>query len=124
MSVDPGYLAGPYSTASVTTPLTAAPAPPPAPHLSLPLRLAGTHLAVVTSGTAAEIAQSAGVLLATRVGERRSEPAYGSRSDLFTLTGVPQPDTAALGYWEPRATPDVVSVTVVTAPTPGSGVSR
>lgn len=72
-------------------------------HLALPLRLAaGGRLATLPIGRPAEVAQSVAVLLATTVGERPAEPAYG----------VPDPlgagfdelvARAAIARWEPRA---------------------
>jgi len=84
-------------------------------HFALPLRFGSDGAAVVNvQDTPAEIAASASVLLMTRVGERRSEPAYGSNGLLFSPVGVGAVDSAALAYWEPRATPDVVTITVNT----------
>lgn len=85
-------------------------------HFALPLRFDATGAtAVNTQDSPAEIAASASVLLMTRVGERRTEPAYGSDGLLFTPVGTAAVDTAALAYWEPRATPDVVNISVTTS---------
>jgi len=71
-------------------------------HLSLPLRVAPNgRLSTVAQDSAADVAQSLGVLLATRPGERVAVPTYG--------TPDPQADgpdyaatQAAAAYWEPR----------------------
>ena len=82
-------------------------------HLALPLRVTrGGRLATLATGSAAEIGQSVQVLLATRVGERVSEPRYGSRDLLGVPTGEVRVDTAAIQAWERRATADLVAVTV------------
>ena len=80
-------------------------------HLSLPLRVSGTGaLAAHPVGSPAEVGQSVALLSATRVGERRSEPAYGSRDMLFR----PQPnvgiDYDAIATWEPRATAAILDI--------------
>lgn len=71
-------------------------------HLSLPLRLAvDGQLATVQQDTAADVAQSVGVLLATRPGERVSVPTYGTpdpQADGADLAAT----QAAVTYWEPR----------------------
>jgi phage baseplate assembly protein W len=86
-------------------------------HFALPLRVgASGAMAATAQDSPAEIAYSAQVLLSTRVGERRCEPGYGSGGVLFTPVGTVEVDTAALAYWEPRATPDVVNIGVATTP--------
>lgn len=82
-------------------------------HLRLPLTLAdGGSLATLARDTPTEIGQSAAVLLATRVGERRVEPTYGSEDQLFAGPDAPVVDSAALALWEPRATPDIVDIAI------------
>ena len=87
-------------------------------HLALPLRVAASGaLAAHTPGSPAEVGQSVALLLATRIGERRCEPAYGSTDPLFgpqpaTAGGAGALDTAAVARWEPRARAEDVAVTV------------
>lgn len=83
-------------------------------HLALPLRVAtGGALAAYAVGSPAEVGQSAGLLLATRVGERRSEPAYGSTDGgLFGPLPAAGLDAGAVIRWEPRATDAVLDVTL------------
>lgn len=86
-------------------------------HFALPLRVGSSRSMTTTvQDSPAEIAYSAQVLLSTRVGERRCEPDYGSAEALFTPVGTVEVDTAALAYWEKRATPDVVNIGVATSP--------
>lgn len=76
-------------------------------HFALPLRLAPDgRLLALPEDSDAEVAQSVQVLLSTRVGERRSEPSYGSTDPLFTQLNADSPsdvDTGAIARWEPRA---------------------
>lgn len=83
-------------------------------HLALPLRVAaGGALAAYATGSPAEVGQSVALLLATRVGERRSEPLYGSTDGgLFGPQPAAQLDVGAVIRWEPRATDAVLDVTV------------
>jgi phage baseplate assembly protein W len=83
-----------------------------ASHLSLPLRVGdGGGLAAHAVGSPAEIGQSVGVLLSTRIGERRSEPAYGSTDGgLFGPQQAAQLDVGAVMRWEPRLSAAVVDV--------------
>lgn len=83
--------------------------------LTLPLALsAGGAFATVTHGHPAEIAQSVGLLLATRPGERRCNPGYGFTDPVFD--GVtPELIDAAVADWEPRADPDVIDIAVLGA---------
>lgn len=73
-------------------------------HLALPLRVSASgSLATQRVGSPAEVGQSVALLLATRVGERRSEPEYGSGDALFGPLGSDRLDEAAIETWEPRA---------------------
>lgn len=77
-------------------------------HLALPIRVGATGaLASVVQDSPADIAQSLGLLVLTRPGERASVPGYGSQDPLFG--GV---DTGAVAdaaaEWEDRATPSDV----------------
>lgn len=88
-------------------------------HFALPMRLGPSgSLATTAQDSPAEVVYSAQVLLSTRPGERRCEPTYGSAEALFTPLGTVEVDTSALAYWEPRATSDVVSISVTTRPEP------
>lgn len=88
-------------------------------HFALPMRVGPSgSMATTAQDSPAEIAYSAQVLLSTRVGERRCEPTYGSAEALFTPLGTVEVDTGALAYWEKRATPDVVTISVATRPEP------
>lgn len=86
-------------------------------HLAAPLRLSGSgSLVTLAQDGPQEVAQSVALLVATRPGERRSEPGYGTRDGLF-VTGSPAspyPDTqallAAVSQWEPRADPAALDV--------------
>lgn len=85
--------------------------------LSLPLAItAAGPLAALATDSPAEIAQSVAVLLSTRVGERRSESAYGSAGQLFALVPTLAVDSAAINRWEPRATPETIAVTIEGSP--------
>lgn len=80
--------------------------------LALPLTLtAGSGLVTVGQDTPAEIAQSVALLLATRPGERRSVPDYGTPDPMFS--GVDPDDiNAAIEVWEERADPATIEVVV------------
>ncbi len=84
-------------------------------HLALPLRVSTTGALVsLADGSPAEVGQSVAVLLATRVGERRSEPGYGAADPLgYRPARAAVVDTAAVARWEPRATPDLVDLAAV-----------
>lgn len=78
--------------------------------LTLPLEVtANGSLATVTQDHPAEIAQSVGLLLDTRPGERRTLPEYGYPDRLFAL-GDLDTDLIAetVAEWEPRADPEIV----------------
>lgn len=72
-------------------------------HLALPLRLDSTgRLAVVAQNSPEDVAQSVGVLVATRPFERVAVPGYGTpdpQADGPNLTAT----RAAVEHWEPRA---------------------
>ncbi|WP_369070012.1 GPW/gp25 family protein [Kineococcus terrestris] len=71
-------------------------------HLKLPLTLgAGGQLSTVAQDSSADIAQSLGVLLATRPGERLSVPGYGTPDPLFQGPDLSATHAAA-SEWEPR----------------------
>ncbi|MCB9377081.1 MAG: GPW/gp25 family protein [Microthrixaceae bacterium] len=78
-----------------------------AARLALPLRIGARGLAVVTQDSPAEIAQSVGLLVATRPGERRSVPEYGVPEPLFVGMN-PAAIADAVDEWEPRADPLLV----------------
>lgn len=83
-------------------------------HLALPLRVATSGaLAALPVDTPREIGQSVALLLATPIGDRRSEPLYGSIDQLFETVGSVEVDRSAIARWEPRATDDVLTVTVL-----------
>lgn len=82
--------------------------------LSLPLRVttAGA-MATITQDSLEDVVQSVELLLATRPGERRTEPEYG----LVDMLGVGfeiDDLTAAIAKWEPRAVPAVVETVLTT----------
>jgi len=56
------------------------------PHLSLPPRLDGTHLAVTEQDTAAEVADCVELTLRTVQGERRTLPSFGRPDNLEFIT--------------------------------------
>lgn len=76
--------------------------------LALPIRVAaGGGLVALVADSDAEIAQSVALLLATRLGERRSVPDYGTPDPLFG--GVDVDEVAdAIATWEERADPALV----------------
>lgn len=85
-------------------------------HLALPLRVgASGKLAAYPVGSPREIAQSVAVLLVTPIGDRRSEPLYGSLDELFEPVGDVMVDRSAIARWEPRATDDLIAVTLTYA---------
>jgi phage baseplate assembly protein W len=91
--------------------------------LTLPLRVTGARMASIEQGHPAEIAQSLGLLLATRPGERRSSPDYGYPDPTFV--GV-NPDLlrAVADEWEPRADLDDVEIAATTYDgSPGQAVT-
>lgn len=71
--------------------------------LTLPLGVASNgSLGTLVQGSPEELAQSIGLLVSTRPGERRAEPGYGLVDPIGT--GL-RPDvvTAAIADWEDRA---------------------
>lgn len=78
--------------------------------LTLPLEVtANGALATVTQDHPAEIAQSVGLLLDTRPGERRTLPEYGFPDQLFGIGALDEGLIAeTVAEWEPRADPDIV----------------
>jgi hypothetical protein len=78
--------------------------------IALPLRVtASGALATFVQDSPREIAQSVALLLATRPGERRSVPDYGTPDPLFG--GIDVEDIhAAVEEWEKRADPALVEV--------------
>jgi predicted component of type VI protein secretion system len=78
--------------------------------LAFPLRVTTTGgLATLVQDSPREVAQSVALLLATRPGERRSVPDYGTPDPLFG--GIDIEDiTAAVEEWEERADPALVEV--------------
>lgn len=71
--------------------------------LKLPIQVTGTgQLAAHEDGSAADITQSVTLLLATRVGERRCVPDYGTPDPLFDHVD-PAELRDAIDTWEPRA---------------------
>lgn len=85
-------------------------------HLSLPLRVTPSgRMAGNEQDSARDIAESLALLFATRPGERRSVPGYGSPELLFATR--PQVDglVAAATDWEERADPMTLSLTVSSA---------
>jgi phage baseplate assembly protein W len=105
-------------------------------HLAAPLRLSDAgSLVTLPQDSPQEIAQSVALLVATRPGERRSEPAYGSPAALFAgraaALDLPAAQLllGALSTWEPRADPAALDITMTGDPTvvrarvtPGAGV--
>lgn len=78
--------------------------------LSMPLQVAADGaLQAVEQDSPAEIAQSVALLLATRPGERRSVPEYGSDDPLYTGLS-PEDVNAAVEMWEDRADPVLVEI--------------
>lgn len=79
--------------------------------LALPLRVAnGGGLVTLVQDSPAEVAQSVALLLATRPGERRSVPDYGTDDPLFS--GLSEEEvSAAIELWEDRADPATVHIT-------------
>ncbi|TIC78773.1 GPW/gp25 family protein [Nocardioides sp. GY 10127] len=73
--------------------------------LSLPLAVTvAGQIASLEQGSTTEVARSVGLLMATRVGERRSASSYGTPDPVFG--GVDPADLAdAITTHEPRATP-------------------
>jgi hypothetical protein len=73
--------------------------------LALPLAVTpGRGMVTVEQDSPAEVAQSVGLLLATRPGDRRSVPEYGTPN--FLGDGLDPDDVAAaLEAWEDRANP-------------------
>lgn len=62
-------------------------------------------MATVAADSAKDIANSVGVLVATRIGERLSVPYYGTPDPVFV--GVDSGAvTAAVAQWEERANPN------------------
>lgn len=70
--------------------------------LRLPLQIAGSGLRTLEQDTTREIGQSVALLLATRPGERRSVPDYGTPDPLFGGFN-PAAAAAAVAIWEDRA---------------------
>lgn len=70
--------------------------------LRLPLQVAGGALRTLEQDSLREIGQSVALLLATRPGERRSVPDYGTPDPLFDGFN-PAAAVAAIAEWEPRA---------------------
>lgn len=80
--------------------------------LSLPLRVAADGaLAAVEQDSPAEVAQSVALLLATRPGERRSVPDYGTDDPTFTGLDVDEIH-AAIEQWEDRADPATIQLVI------------
>lgn len=84
------------------------------PHLALPLRLAGTRLAVVEQDTQAEIACCALASLRTPYGHRASVPDFGLVPQEFRESADKDAIAAALRRDEPRAAAALVNVGPVT----------
>lgn len=83
--------------------------------LTLPLAVAGPAMATHVPDSAEDVAQAAGLLLATPPGERRGVPDYGLADALFGLTGVDEDIIRdAITEWEPRA--EVLDVTITGIP--------
>lgn len=78
--------------------------------LTLPLEVtANGSLATVTQDHPAEVAQSVGLLLDTRPGERRTLPDYGYPDRLFAVGGLDEALIAeTVAEWEPRADAEIV----------------
>lgn len=83
--------------------------------LTLPLAVAGPAMATHVPDSAEDIAQAAGLLLATPPGERRGVPEYGLTDALFGLAGVDEDLVRdAIAEWEPRA--EVLDVVITGIP--------
>ena len=81
-------------------------------HFDLPLRLkADGSFATTVADSAQDVANSVGVLVATRTGERLSVPTYGTPDPLFGGVDV-DAVRAAVAAWEPRAAGMTVTVNV------------
>lgn len=81
-------------------------------HLRLPLTVGPTgRLATVEADSVEDVAQSLGVLAATRVGERLSVPQYGSPEQLFGQGPNVDELRGSASRWEPRADPYSITVT-------------
>jgi hypothetical protein len=82
--------------------------------LSLPLRLDGQgRFVTVDQDSPQALAESVGLLLDTRPGERRSVPDYGYPSPLFSQTGV-DPDHArgVISQWEDAGQAEITTALV------------
>jgi phage baseplate assembly protein W len=81
-------------------------------HLDLPLTVSSNgSLGTVAADSAKDVANSVGMLVATRVGERLSVPDYGLPDPLFSGADSSVVE-ATVGAWEPRADPAAVEVSV------------
>jgi phage baseplate assembly protein W len=85
--------------------------------LTLPLALTPSGaLATVTQDHPAEIAQSVGLLLDTRPGERRTLPDYGLPERLFVVGDLDEALIAeTISEWEPRADVEILDTVKGTA---------
>ena len=76
------------------------------PHLTWPLRLDGTSLAVVEQDSTDEIAQSVSLLLSTTRATRLELPDYGIDDPTFGRQLNNAEVVAQIAEWEPRAVAD------------------
>lgn len=90
--------------------------------VALPIRLLPSgNLATVEQDSVAEVAQSVRVLLVTHPGERLQDPELGTPDPVFDgLDG--EEVTALLAEQEPRATVQIVTQQLASAPTYGATV--
>lgn len=87
----------------------------------LPLQVRDGAMVTVESGSAADVAQSVALLVASRPGERRSVPEYGLDGSLFALAGVREDQVRdVVEEWEPRA--EVTDVDIAVDPATGAEV--
>jgi hypothetical protein len=79
--------------------------------LSLPLRLDGRgRFVTVDQDGPQALAESVGLILDTRPGERRSVPEYGYNSPLFSNDGVfPESVRGVIGQWEDASQAEITT---------------
>ena len=88
------------------------------PHLSLPLRMTGDHLAVVDQDTVDELANNVRAIVSFVRGERPEDPGFGIEPILFGTVPLNLSDIeATIAVYEPRATVNVSENFDVTDPT-------
>lgn len=81
--------------------------------LSLPLRLSGSRFVTVGQDSPQALAESVGLLLDTRPGERRSIPEYGFPSPLFSQDGVdPEQARGVISQWEDAGQVEITAALV------------